>query len=290
MRRTWSASKCSKDRRARLFGSGAEAGVLRYITNKPKLDVTEGDVNAGYSLTRRRRSEQQRRCGAQPAADPRTRSRCAASIYNDSRGGYINNVPATFTRSGPTRASRTATAAWCRPTASSINNNNLVGNAINPVTYQGFRFSGAVEDQRRLGRAAHADLSEHERPGRVLPDALRLEGMTFNSLGQPIGTHAAARRFGARCSIRPTTRTSSRTPRSRSPARSATSKPSTAAAISCATSTGAGLHELCPRRLRLLTTSAPATRANPRRPASATRRARPGRRPKRTPIRAMNFA
>jgi len=32
-----------------LFGSGAEAGVLRYITNKPKLDVTEGVVNAGYS-------------------------------------------------------------------------------------------------------------------------------------------------------------------------------------------------------------------------------------------------
>ena len=34
-----------------LFGSGAEAGVLRYITNKPKLDVTEGSVNAGYSYT-----------------------------------------------------------------------------------------------------------------------------------------------------------------------------------------------------------------------------------------------
>jgi iron complex outermembrane receptor protein len=25
-----------------LFGSGAEAGVLRYITNKPNLDKTEG--------------------------------------------------------------------------------------------------------------------------------------------------------------------------------------------------------------------------------------------------------
>ena len=34
-----------------LFGSGAQAGVLRYITNKPKLDKTEGDVNAGYSYT-----------------------------------------------------------------------------------------------------------------------------------------------------------------------------------------------------------------------------------------------
>jgi len=34
-----------------LFGAGAEAGVLRYITNKPKIDVTEGTVNAGYATT-----------------------------------------------------------------------------------------------------------------------------------------------------------------------------------------------------------------------------------------------
>src|SRR5208283_1622601 len=34
-----------------LFGAGAQAGVLRYITNKPKLDTTEGAVNAGYSYT-----------------------------------------------------------------------------------------------------------------------------------------------------------------------------------------------------------------------------------------------
>ena len=34
-----------------LFGAGAEAGVLRYITNKPKLDVTEATVNAGYATT-----------------------------------------------------------------------------------------------------------------------------------------------------------------------------------------------------------------------------------------------
>ena len=34
-----------------LFGAGAESGVLRYITNKPKLDVTEGNVNAGYEYT-----------------------------------------------------------------------------------------------------------------------------------------------------------------------------------------------------------------------------------------------
>ncbi len=39
-----------------LFGAGAEAGVIRYITNKPKLDVTEGNVNAGYGDDRSRGS------------------------------------------------------------------------------------------------------------------------------------------------------------------------------------------------------------------------------------------
>src|SRR6202011_3998519 len=34
-----------------LFGGGAQAGAIRYITNKPKLNVTEGDVNASYGIT-----------------------------------------------------------------------------------------------------------------------------------------------------------------------------------------------------------------------------------------------
>src|ERR1700676_2803855 len=35
-----------------LFGAGAQAGTVRYITNKPKLNVTEGSVDAGYATTR----------------------------------------------------------------------------------------------------------------------------------------------------------------------------------------------------------------------------------------------
>src|SRR6202163_1955280 len=34
-----------------LFGAGAQAGVIRYITNKPKLDRTEANVTAGYAVT-----------------------------------------------------------------------------------------------------------------------------------------------------------------------------------------------------------------------------------------------
>src|SRR5580700_1079085 len=34
-----------------LFGAGAQAGVIRYITNKPKMNVTEGNIAAGYGVT-----------------------------------------------------------------------------------------------------------------------------------------------------------------------------------------------------------------------------------------------
>src|SRR5579862_7646014 len=80
-----------------LFGAGAQAGVVRYITNKPKINVTEGNVTAGFGTT----------AGGDPNTDvtavinlPLISDTLAvrAVIYNDRRGGYINNLPATFTR------------------------------------------------------------------------------------------------------------------------------------------------------------------------------------------------
>src|SRR6201998_1283248 len=80
-----------------LFGSGAESGVLRYIPNKPKLDVTEGNVSAAYEYT----------APGDPSSSveavlnlPLISNTLAVRgvIYSDSRGGYINNVPGTFVR------------------------------------------------------------------------------------------------------------------------------------------------------------------------------------------------
>ena len=80
-----------------MFGAGAEAGVIRYITNEPKLDVTEGNVKAGYGVT----------AHGDPNSDatavlnlPLIEGTMAVRvvIYDDHRGGYIDNVPATFTR------------------------------------------------------------------------------------------------------------------------------------------------------------------------------------------------
>ena len=143
-----------------LFGAGAEAGVIRYITNEPKLDVTEGSVKAGYGVT----------AHGDPNSDatavinlPVIEGTMAvrAVIYDDHRGGYIDNVPGTFTRrdtdigihygnyatgcsagvpaGGACPTGSTPTSYGVPPGSPSINNNSLTGNAINPVTYQGAR-------------------------------------------------------------------------------------------------------------------------------------------------------
>ena len=140
-----------------LFGAGAEAGAIRYITNEPKLDVTEGNVKAGYGVT----------AHGDPNADltavfnlPLIADTAAvrAVIYNDRRGGYINNEPATFTRKNtdigihyaqfPAAANGTCpdglpNSGFCVPPGSpTLNNSSIAGNAINPVTYQGVRLEG----------------------------------------------------------------------------------------------------------------------------------------------------
>jgi iron complex outermembrane receptor protein len=142
-----------------LFGAGAQAGVLRYITNKPKLDVTEGNVNAGYAYTSGGDNSSNVDAMINLPLIPDTLA-VRGVIYNETRGGYINNLPSTFSRLptdigihyggyatgcsvgapvGGLCAAGTPTSYGVPPGSPSVNNNNLVGNAINPVTYQGIR-------------------------------------------------------------------------------------------------------------------------------------------------------
>jgi outer membrane receptor protein involved in Fe transport len=125
-----------------LFGAGAQAGVVRYITNKPVMNVTSGSVSAGYSAT----------AGGDPNSDvtavlnlPLIADTLAARvvIYDDHRGGYINNVAGTFTRKDTDLGIYYAHNPGGGVPAGSpvINNNALVANDINPVTYTGIRGS-----------------------------------------------------------------------------------------------------------------------------------------------------
>jgi iron complex outermembrane recepter protein len=124
------------------FGAGAEAGAVRYITNKPKLNVTEGSLEAGYGVT----------AHGDPNSDltavlnvPLIADTLAvrAVIYNDRRGGYIDNVPGTFTRKDTDLGIHYANnpGGGVPADAPVINNNAIAGRAINPVTYQGIRAS-----------------------------------------------------------------------------------------------------------------------------------------------------
>jgi len=123
-----------------LYGAGAQAGAVRYITNKPKLDVTEGGATASYSTTAHGDPSSEVQAVVNLPLIPETLA-LRAVIYDDSRGGYIHNIPGTFTRS-PADAGIVQYFNGVVPANSvSLSNNNLVGNAINPVVYQGARLS-----------------------------------------------------------------------------------------------------------------------------------------------------
>ncbi len=150
-----------------LFGGGAEAGAIRYITNKPKLNVTEGSADASYSVT----------AGGDPNSAvnavlnlPLITDHLAmrAVIYTDHRGGYIDNVPSSFTREntdngtfrfglGPIAGAcpnglpvgapaKGFPNGVCVPLGLPVTNNLTVAkDNQNPVDYTGIRVSGLYQ-------------------------------------------------------------------------------------------------------------------------------------------------
>jgi iron complex outermembrane recepter protein len=121
-----------------LFGAGAEAGVIRYITNKPKLNVTEATVNAGYATT----AHGDRSANVDAMINlPLVQDTLAvrAVIYDESRGGYIDNIPGTFVRS-PNDGVIAGYFGGVVPAKSpTLSNTAQVANDINKVTYKGIR-------------------------------------------------------------------------------------------------------------------------------------------------------
>jgi iron complex outermembrane recepter protein len=150
-----------------LFGGGAEAGAVRYITNKPKLNVTEGNAEASYGVT--------------AGGDPNTSVNATLNlpliqdhlairgvIYNDRRGGYIDNVASNFTRQNtdsgnfyagihpgtnglcpnglPTPNTAAGGPGFCVPGGvQTANNFNLAKDNQNPVTYTGVRLQALYQ-------------------------------------------------------------------------------------------------------------------------------------------------
>ena len=169
-----------------LFGAGAQAGVIRYITNEPKLDVTEGNVSTAYSTTAHGDQNSNGTAVLNLPLIPDTMA-VRAVIYTDSRGGYINNVPATFTRK-PTDLGIALYGYGDYPTGCGPNPPTFAGPPVPGTAWQpghqqrrhrrlghqsgdlpGNSRRGAVQVQRKLERADHSVLPEHALAGRVLP-------------------------------------------------------------------------------------------------------------------------
>ena len=161
-----------------LFGAGAEAGVVRYITNKPKLNVTEAMVNAGYATTAHggQSSNVDATLNIPVIAD---KLAVRGVIYNEKRGGYINNLPATFARAATDLGVQYALAARFPPTVSSSTTAAVVANDINPVTYTGLR----VETLYQFNEDWNALLAQSYQ--NIEADGVFAE-MAANSLGEPL--------------------------------------------------------------------------------------------------------
>ena len=133
-----------------LFGAGAQAGVLRYITNKPSTEKTDMGVKAGYATTAHGDLSNNVEAFLNlPLIAERLAVR--GVFYNDTRGGYIDNVQGTYAlpanAPGLVAYHEQPVSAACPqctglPTRQTINNSALLANHFNPVTYRGVRFSG----------------------------------------------------------------------------------------------------------------------------------------------------
>ena len=123
-----------------LFGAGAQAGVLRYITNKPRMNETETRVTASYGTTAHGKANSSLEAVLNlPLIDDKMALRMV--IYNENRGGYIDNVPSTFTRRGTDVGLAQRTGGVVPANSVVINNNTVAAKDINDVTYKGLRAS-----------------------------------------------------------------------------------------------------------------------------------------------------
>ena len=123
-----------------LFGASSQSGNLRLITRKPDPTGFHAGVNSRYALTKG---------GADSAAVdafvnlPLTDALAARLVvYRDAQGGWVNNVPATFTPSAEVIDRNNAGYGPRVAEADSIasaRNDTLVREDWNDATYQGLR-------------------------------------------------------------------------------------------------------------------------------------------------------
>ncbi|GAC1454441.1 MAG: TonB-dependent receptor [Steroidobacteraceae bacterium] len=121
-----------------LFGGGAQAGAIRYITNKPRLGRTEGAGNASYGTT----------AGGDPNYNANLTLNLPfgdsvamrAVVFTEHQGGYISNIPDTISVPPVTVASPGGQPPL-RPGSPPAANAGVSGSNLNTLQYGGARLS-----------------------------------------------------------------------------------------------------------------------------------------------------
>ena len=150
-----------------LFGASAQAGVVRLITNKPKLGTEEAIFRASASTTKS--GDESYKVEATYNAPILENGAIRATFFYDNQGGYIDNVPGVadirnniaFTPQGtvlsngevlntPPQGARFGTQPGTPGFFDGLNggtadNSNFVEENFNDATYQGFRLGAYYE-------------------------------------------------------------------------------------------------------------------------------------------------
>ena len=102
-------------------------------------------------------------------------------IYNDHRGGYIDNVLGTFTRR-PSDIGIGYAGGSVPPGVPLLSNSNIAARAINPVTYEGLRVEGLYQINDAWNVLLSTDVPGHELEGCFLPDFKSSDGVPLAPL------------------------------------------------------------------------------------------------------------
>ena len=134
-----------------LFGASAMGGAIRYITAKPNLSDFQSGFSASYATTK---SGDDSASGQGYVNIPIIRDKLAVRlvVYNDSKGGYIDNIPATYQMplTSPGFRGRPGFANIARPI---VNNGTVAEKNFNSADYRGLRIAVAyqINDDWSLG-------------------------------------------------------------------------------------------------------------------------------------------
>ncbi|MCJ2189278.1 TonB-dependent receptor, partial [Novosphingobium beihaiensis] len=123
-----------------LFGASSQAGVVRFITNDPKLGSFEGSVKAGVAFTKGGDMS----VNAQSVMNlPVTDTLAVRSVvYIDHQGGYIDNVHGTRSVADNPKYGGVVPPGV---TMLQADNSTLVEDNINSAEYRGFRVTALWE-------------------------------------------------------------------------------------------------------------------------------------------------